>query len=103
MWGVLRLAEVLFWSATDKPLPRAGVSGGEWVLVIFLCMFGAQPARGSRIQHVVAAQVTIGGLDMFGESYEFPLERQKAVSKTPRVVIESFRGNARITGVDTER
>ena len=41
VWGVLRLAEVLFWGATDKPLPRAGVSGGEWVLVVFLCIFGA--------------------------------------------------------------
>ena len=40
VWGVLRFAEVLFWSATDRPLPRAGVSGGEWVLVVFLCVFG---------------------------------------------------------------
>ena len=26
---------------TDKPLPARGVSGGEWVLVVLLCIFGA--------------------------------------------------------------
>src|SRR5579884_3744014 len=41
VWGLLRLAEVAFWSFSSKPLPRNGVSGGEWVLVIFLCIFGS--------------------------------------------------------------
>jgi len=102
VWGVLRLAEVLFWSATDKPLPRAGVSGGEWVLVIFLCMFGASLHAVRGFNTWWPRNVTIGGLDMFGESYEFPIDGQKQVSKTPRVVLESFRGNARITGADTD-
>ncbi len=102
IWGVLRLAEVLFWSATDKPLPRAGVSGGEWVLVIFLCMFGASLHAVRGFNTWWPRNVTIGGLDMFGDSYEFPIDGQKQASKTPRVVLESFRGNARITGADTD-
>jgi hypothetical protein len=102
VWGALRLIEVLFWSATDKPLPRAGVSSGEWVLVIFLCMFGASLHAVRGFNTWWPRNVTIGGLDMFGESYEFPIDGQKPVSKTPRVVIESFRGNARITGGDTD-
>ena len=28
LWGALRLGEVLFWAASEKPLPIAGVSGG---------------------------------------------------------------------------
>ncbi len=99
VWGVLRLAEVLFWSATDKPLPRAGVSGGEWVLVVFLCIFGAS-LHEFRGPHTWWP--TIGGLDMFGESYDFPIDGQKPASKTPHVVIDSFRGNARITGADVD-
>jgi DUF4097 and DUF4098 domain-containing protein YvlB len=99
VWGVLRLAEVLFWSATDKPLPRAGVSGGEWVLVVFLCIFGGS-LHEFRGPHTWWP--TIGGLDMFGESYDFPIDGQKPASKTPRVVIDSFRGNARITGADVD-
>src|SRR5580692_759492 len=102
VWGVLRLAEVLFWSATDKPLPRAGVSGGEWVLVVFLCMFGASLHAVRGFNTWWPRNVTIGGLDMFGESYDFPIDGQKPASKTPRVVLESFRGNARITGADTD-
>jgi DUF4097 and DUF4098 domain-containing protein YvlB len=39
---------------------------------------------------------------MFGESYEYPISAEKPASKTPRIVIESFRGNARITGVDAD-
>ena len=41
LWGVLRLGEILYWAATDQPLPPRGVSGGEWVMVILLCFFGA--------------------------------------------------------------
>ncbi len=103
LWGTLRLTEILIWSATDKPLPRAGVSGGEWVLVVFLCIIGASV-------HAVhgfntwwpRTGITVGGLDMFGESYEYPLAAEKPASKTPHIVIESFRGNARITGVDVD-
>jgi len=101
LWGVLRLAEVLFWAATDKALPARGVSGGEWILVFFLCLFGASlhTVRGFSTWWPRSG-LAMGGLDMFGESYEYPLEGQKQVSKTPRVVIETFRGNAKITGVD---
>ena len=103
LWGVLRLSEILIWTATDKPLPRAGVSGGEWVLVIFLCIIGASvhAARGFHTWWP-GTGITVGGLDMFGESYDYPISSEKPSSKTPHVVIESFRGNARITGVNTD-
>ncbi len=101
VWGVLRLAEVLFWVATDKPIPARGVSGGEWVLVIFLCLLGASvhAARGVT-EWWPRNGVMIGGLDMFGESYDYPIGGEKQTSKTPHIVIESFRGNAKITGID---
>ena len=102
IWGGLRLAEVLFWAASDKAVPARGVSPGEWVLVIFLCMFGATMHAVRGANSWWPRNVTIGGLDMFGESYEYPLSGDKPVSKTPRIMIESFRGNARITGADTD-
>src|SRR5207248_2103360 len=103
LWGVLRLAEVVFISATSEgPLPR-GISGGEWILVIFLCLIGASvhTVRGFSTwwpRH----GITMGGLDMFGESFEYPIAGELKAAKAPRVIIESFRGNARITGVDTD-
>lgn len=102
VWGGLRLAEVMFWAATDKSVPARGVSPGEWVLVVFLCMFGASMHAVRGFNTWWPRNVTIGGLDMFGESYEYPLGGEKQVSKTPRIMIESFRGNARITGADTD-
>ncbi len=102
VWGVLRLAEVLFWAATDRGVPARGVSAGEWILVIFLCMFGASFHAVRGWNGWWPRNVTIGGLDMFGESFEYPLNAEKATTKNPRVVIESFRGNARITGTDTD-
>lgn len=101
-WGVLRLAEILFWAATSKPLPARGISGGEWVLIFFLCLFGASlhTVRGFSTWWPRSG-ITMGGIEMFGESFEYPLAGEKQASKTPRVVIESFRGNARITGIDS--
>ena len=40
-WGALRIVEIVAWSASAKPLPSRGISGGEWLLIVFLCMFGA--------------------------------------------------------------
>ncbi len=101
LWGVLRLAEILFWAATEKELPARGMTGGEWILIVLLCMIGISihTVRGfeSWWPH---SGITMGGIEMFGESFEYPISGEKAASKNPRVIIESFRGNARITGSD---
>lgn len=102
-WGVLRIGEILFWAATSKPLPTRGVSGGEWALVVLLCIFGGtlHAARGF-YAWLPTQNLRIGGLEMFGESYDYPLNpAEKQTGAAPRVVIEGFRGNARITGADT--
>src|SRR5580704_11804569 len=103
LWGGLRLLEVLMWAAPDKPLPARGTGGGEWTLVILLIIFGAslhgvRGYTGGWWPH----NVTIGGLDMFGDSYDYPIAVEKQASKNPHIVIESFRGNAKITGADTD-
>jgi DUF4097 and DUF4098 domain-containing protein YvlB len=100
-WGALRLAEVLYIAASDRPMPRFGVSPGEWMLAVFLCLIGVSlhAVRGFSPRW---PGISISGLEVFGESYEYPLSGEKPASKTPRVVIESFRGNARITGTDSE-
>lgn len=100
-WGSLRLLEILFWAVTSKPLPVNGVSGGEWALVIFLCLFGLSlhAARGLTTW-LPRAGIEWGGLEVFGQSYEFPFSGEAPTGPAPRVVIESFRGSARIIGAD---
>jgi len=102
-WGAIRLVEILTWSATGKPLPSRGISGGEWVLIVFLTLFGygllaARQADG----WWRSGRVRIGGLEVFGENYDYPVAGEIKTTKTPVVVLESFRGNARITGGDVE-
>ena len=79
LWGVLRLVEILFWAATKQPLPARGVSGGEWMLVVFLCMFRSDAARRARIFNGwFPGTIELGGLDMFGESYDYPVSAEKS-------------------------
>ncbi len=101
-WGLLRIVEILSWAASSKPLPRRGISGGEWVLIVFLCLFGASlhAVRGFSNwwpDHMVQ----LNGLDFLGgERYEYPVSAEKACSRTPHIVLEDFRGDAKINGVD---
>lgn len=103
-WGVLRLVEILFWAMNRKPLPVNGVSGGEWVLVVFLCLIGSGAFAARHSNWFPNGRIRIGGLEVFGESFDYALkEQQKAAPKNAKLIIESFRGNARITGVDGDQ
>ena len=99
-WGVIRLFEVSLAAAQNKPLPYAGVSGGEWVLIVFICLIGSGawaarqhswwnggPWRGHRRRHgrELRLRAAIG------------IGRFRAA---PHVVIEAFRGNARVVTSD---
>jgi DUF4097 and DUF4098 domain-containing protein YvlB len=46
--------------------------------------------------------IQLQGLDLFdGERYEYPLSAEKASSRAPHILIEDFRGDAKINGVDS--
>ncbi|MGI8745150.1 MAG: DUF4097 family beta strand repeat-containing protein [Bryobacteraceae bacterium] len=99
-WGALRLVEILVWAATSKPLPRSGISGGEWVMIIFLCIIGSTMYTARHWSWMPNGRSLRGFMVNMGESYDFTLApSEKTVDKAPRIVIESFRGNARITGI----
>ena len=98
LWGVLRTFEILFWASGRQPLPARGVTGGEWMLVLLLCFFGSTLHAVRGFSGWFPGTIELGGLDVFGESYDYAINGEMTSSKTPHVVIESFRGNARITG-----
>lgn len=101
LWGVLRLTEVIAGAARGRAIPRQGIGGGEWFLVLLLVAigtgaftfhrhFGAFPSRTFR------ARI----LGDFGEPFDYTLEEKKvSAAKTPRILLENLRGNARIVGV----
>jgi hypothetical protein len=101
-WGALRLLEILVWAAQSRPLPRNGISGGEWVLVVFICLIGASIWTMQNHRWFYGSPWR-GIVINMGESYNFPLNSaEKPVGKMPKVTIESFRGDARIVGSDSD-
>lgn len=99
--GLLRLIEISIRAARGWSLPVNGISGGAWFLIVLFCFFGwglftvRTPNNWWKrigIEHSV---------EVFGNSYNYTFTEQHAtVGKTPRVVIEGFRGDAKITGSD---
>jgi DUF4097 and DUF4098 domain-containing protein YvlB len=101
-WGLLRLVEVLYWSLTSKPLPSRGISGGEWTLIVLICLFGSGLfVYHERRPHLPRVFVGDRGVELFGEPFDYPLPEQRQAAKVTRVVIENQRGNTRVVGADT--
>ncbi|MCC7174927.1 MAG: DUF4097 family beta strand repeat protein [Bryobacterales bacterium] len=102
-WGALRLIEIAYWRLTSKPLPARGISGGEWTLVVFICIFGS----GLFFFHQRAPglpRVFIGdrSMEIFGEAYDYPIEEVRRTEKAARIVVDNARGNLRVVGADTQ-
>jgi hypothetical protein len=91
-WGLLRLLEVVIW----RDRQWASFSGGEVVLVILICVFGLgiwqARERGVRF--------TTGGLEVFGEQFDYMVEAKAPAAGVARVVFENPRGNIKVAGGD---
>jgi DUF4097 and DUF4098 domain-containing protein YvlB len=101
LWGVIALIEVCVRFAGNRPIPANGISGGAWVFVIFICLAGAA-AHELRSSDTWWHNVGFDrGVQAFGEEHEYSVEPvQKSVGAKPRVIIESFQGDAKISGGD---
>lgn len=93
-WGALRLVEILVWAARSRPLPRSGISGGEWTLVVVLVLAGV--AADAMRRHWPELRINIEGVEWLGKAYDFPLEAAQPAGKARRVLIENPRGGVRV-------
>jgi len=101
-WGLVRLIEIFVWAVRGKTLPRSGISGGEWVLVVFLSLVGTAVYTFHSRVGWPPARIRMHGIEMFGEAFDYTIEERKAaVPKSGRIILENLRGNTRITGADT--
>ncbi len=102
-WGLLRLVEVLYWKFSSQPMPARGVSGGEWTLIVFICLIGSGlflwHEHGSRLPRVFVGG---RGVEIFGESFDYPIAEQRQTVKAARILVDNARGNTRIVGADTQ-
>ena len=90
-WGVIRLVEVLFSERTR----HFGLSGGETVLIVFICLAGL----GLFQVHQRGLRFTP---EIFGEQFDYPVSANASAAGMQRIVFENPRGNIRVTGSDTQ-
>jgi DUF4097 and DUF4098 domain-containing protein YvlB len=102
LWGAIRLGEIVVWAMQNKPLPRNGVTGGEWVLVVFLCIFGtAFHAAHHRDFWFANSRAFRSFWTSWGQRFDFPVSPvEKPCGPAPRIVIDNQNGYAIVTGAD---
>ncbi|HUE00360.1 MAG TPA: DUF4097 family beta strand repeat-containing protein [Bryobacteraceae bacterium] len=95
-WGALRLVEILVDYFRGDLKYASGFSGGEVVLIVFICFigWGAFEAHAHGIQFRPAWEA-------FGEHYDYNVEDQKPAGSVTKVVFENTRGNLKVVGADT--
>jgi DUF4097 and DUF4098 domain-containing protein YvlB len=93
-WGFLRLVEVLMWRNRGV----TGLAPGEVVLVVLICVAGS----GLWAAHEHGIHFSTGGLDVFGEQFDYPVSAQASAAGMTRVTFENPRGNIKVTGADTQ-
>lgn len=96
--GILRLLEVLAYAAGSKPLPTRGFSGGEVFLLVLLCIVGSAVFQFRRPW----GPFHIGPrtMEIFGESFDYPVSQQKEIGENSRILFDNVRGNVRVNGGD---
>jgi len=100
-WGVLQLIEITVRFSRSRTIATNGIGGGGWFLVVLICLAGftAAEVRGPETwwRRVSFDQ----GMDWFGQPHDYGVaDQSKPAGKNPHIVIESFRGNAKIIGSD---
>lgn len=95
LWGAMRLIEVLL----NRGQWRSGFSGGEIVLIVFICIIGF----GAWQAHQFGLHFNGRGLDIFGDSFDYPIQANAPAAGMTRVVFENPRGNIRVTGGDVDQ
>ena len=95
-WGSLRLVEVLVDYFRGGLTYSSGFSGGEVVLIVFICFigWGAFEAHSHGVHFRPAWEA-------FGEHYDYNVGDQKPAGNVTRVVFENNRGNLKVVGADT--
>jgi hypothetical protein len=92
-WGLVRLVEV---SVRRDTGVRRGFSGGEIVLIILICLAGS----GIWAAHEHAPRFVVGGLEFWGQQYDYPVSVKAAAGGAKRIVFENARGYIKLTGAD---
>ncbi len=100
-WGVVELIEVSIRALAGASIPVNGISGIGWFLVILICIAGLTSYEVHRPGTWWRTAGWERGVEAFGEGHDYSIPTlQRTAGQTPHIVIESFRGDAKISGTD---
>ncbi len=99
-WGAIALLEVAFRTLRGGPIPTNGVSAGAWFVVVLICLTGLAFFEMHRPDAWWQnTDWSRGFNNAFGEQHDYSVNvTQKSVGATPHIILENFRGDAKITG-----
>ena len=101
LWGVIAFIEVNIRFARGGPVPANGISGAGWLVVVVICLMGMAAYEVHRVNPWWRQMGWERGIEAFGSEHEYTIDPQKkGVGATPRIVLESLRGDVRIPGTD---
>jgi len=102
LWGVIGLVEVCVRFATSSgPVPTSGISGGAWFAILLICLIGVVAYEVRRSNPWWRQVGFERGIEAFGSEHEYSIEAQRQnTGAAPRVILESFRGDAKIVGAE---
>jgi len=101
-WGSARLIEYIVARLFSRPIGRT-LGGGELFLIILLCLFGSGAMVASRWYDQGGWSLPRRGLDVFGESFDFPMQASQEVAPNASLVISNLQGNVRVVGAESSR
>ncbi|MBV9302254.1 MAG: DUF4097 family beta strand repeat protein [Acidobacteriaceae bacterium] len=99
LWGVLQVVEISVRALRGRALPVSGISAGGWFLVVLICFAGFATYEVRRPDNWWRRVGFEPGIEVFGQEHQYQINSvQKTVGNAPHIVIETFRGDAKITG-----
>ncbi len=102
-WGIAELIEISIRAVAGRTVPVNGISAGGWLLIILICIAGLTAYEVRRPDTWWRRVGWQNGVETFGEGHDYTVATlQQKAGKTPHIVIESFRGDAKIVAGDTD-
>lgn len=99
--GLIRAAEVLWAFHTTGDARRyRGMGGGQIVWLVLVCLVIATVSRHGGPHF---ARFGAGGLDLFGEQFDYPVSLSQGAGPAKRLVLENLRGNITVSGGDGDQ
>ncbi|MBV8072546.1 MAG: DUF4097 family beta strand repeat protein [Acidobacteriaceae bacterium] len=103
VWGVLAFLEVTLRFLRGSTIPVNGISSGSWVVIVVISLAGASLFEIHQPGHWWSNTDWGRGFNeaFLGDDHEYSIELvQKTVGAGPHIILENFRGDAKVTGID---